>query len=301
MRVFVTGGTGLVGSRLVKRLKERGDRAVVLTRRADAARKALGPEIEVVEGDPMKEGPWMKAVESCDGVIHLAGENLFARRWSEEFKKLLVDSRVVGTRNVARASAGKVLVSASAIGYYGPHGDEDLDEDSPPGSDFLADLCVRWEAEAKQSQAARSAWVRVGVVLDRQGGALSNMITPFWLGAGGPIGSGRQQMSWIHHADLVGIFLLALDNPSCTGPVNGTAPNPVTNKAFGHALGKAMWRPSFMWTPGFMLRVMLGEVAGVVLNGQRVLPKRALALGYRFEFPDVDSALAEVFRGPKGR
>ncbi len=296
MRVFVTGGTGMVGARLVKRLTARGDRPVVLSRRADAARKAFGADIEVVEGDPMKEGPWMQAAAGCDGVIHLAGENLFARRWNADFKKLLMDSRVQGTRNVGKAAAGKILVSASAIGYYGPHGDEELDEQSPPGEDYLSDVCVKWEREAAEAPAARAAWVRVGVVLDRAGGALSNMITPFWMGAGGPIGSGRQQMSWIHHADLVGIFLLALDNAACVGPINGTAPRPVTNKAFGHALGKAMWRPSFMWTPGFMLSLMLGEVAQVVLNGQRVIPRKALAAGYKFEYPDVDGALAEIFK-----
>jgi len=296
MRVFITGGTGLVGSRLVKRLHARGDKAVVLSRRAETARKALGPDVEVVEGDPMKEGPWQQAVAGCDAVINLVGENVFGKRWNAEFKQLLVDSRVKATGNVARAAAGKVLVSASAIGIYGPHGDEEINEDSPPGEDFMADLCVKWERASREGEASRVANVRIGIVLDRKGGALAQMVTPFWLGAGGPIGSGRQYMAWIHHADLLGLLLLALDDPRCVGPINGTAPKPVTNKAFGHALGRAMWRPSFMWTPGFMLSLMLGESAKVVLAGQRVVPAKALALGYKFEYPEIDAALAEIFK-----
>lgn len=306
MRVFVTGGTGLVGTRLVKQLLERGDKPVVLSRRAETARKALGPDVEVVEGDPMKEGPWMQTVPSCDGVIHLAGENVFGRRWNDEFKKLLGDSRVLGTRHVATAFSAsprrddgqpKAFVSASAIGFYGPRGDEELDEESPAGNDFLAKLCVEWEKEARAPEAAggRCVQVRVGIVLDKNGGALQQLLTPFWMGMGGPVGSGQQYMAWIHHADLVRLFLFALDNSACTGPMNGTAPNPVTNKAFGHALGKAMFRPSFMWTPGFMLSLVLGEAAEVVLNGQRVLPRKALASGFEFKYPTLEVALADIF------
>lgn len=306
MRIFVTGGTGLVGTRLVKALLARGDKPVVLSRRAGPAREALGAGVEVVEGDPMKEGPWMDSIAGCDGVIHLVGENVFAQRWNDQFKKLLVDSRVLSTRHVARALSAspkrgdgqpKAFVSASAIGIYGPRGDEELDENTPPGDDFLAKLCVEWEKEARAPEATgvRCAQVRVGVVLDKKGGALKQLITPFWLGMGGPVGSGRQYMAWVHHDDLVRLFLFALDNASCSGPLNGTAPQPVTNKAFGHALGKAMWRPSFMWTPGFMLSLMLGESAQIVLNGQRVIPRKPLALGFEFRYPTVDSALAEIF------
>lgn len=305
-RIFLTGGTGLIGSRLVKLLLARGDQPVVLTRRFAHARQALGTQVELVEGDPMRAGDWMAKVEECDGVLHLAGENVFAKRWSASFKQMLVDSRVVSTRNVAEALARKprtasgepkVLVNASAIGIYGPRGDEEITEETPPGDDFLSRLCVDWEKEAREVEKAgvRSAQVRVGVVLDKEGGALAKLLTPFKLFVGGPVGSGRQYMAWIHHEDMCGLFLFALDTPSCTGPLNGTAPAPVTNKEFSRALGKALGRPSFMWTPGFALRAALGEAAEIVVNGQRVVPKKALALGYAFKYPTVESALAQIF------
>jgi uncharacterized protein len=308
MRVFLTGGTGLVGSRLVPRLLRRGDQVVLLTRRPDVARAKFSG-CTVVEGDPMQAGGWADAVGECDAVIHLAGENVFARRWTESFKKLLVDSRVRSTQNVADAlrrqprrpdGQPRTLVNASAIGYYGPRGDEELAEDSPPGDDFLAGLCQDWEKAARsvEDSGVRCAMVRVGVVLDREGGALAALLRPFKLFAGGPAGSGRQWVSWVHHADLVGILLLALDNPGASGPLNGTAPNPVTNRELAKAIGRVLHRPSFFPTPGFALRLALGEVADVVLTGQRVLPKKPLALGYSFQYPTVDSALAEIL-GPR--
>jgi uncharacterized protein (TIGR01777 family) len=305
MRIFVTGGTGLVGRRIIRRLNERGDQAVILTRRADRARELFGDNAAVVEGDPMQAGSWMDSAADCDAVIHLAGENVFARRWNADFKKLLVDSRVLSTQHVVEAlrrrptradGQAKALVNASAIGYYGPRGDEELSEESAPGSDFLARLCVEWEqaARAAASAGVRVAMVRVGVVLDNEGGALAKMLTPFKLGAGGPIGSGRQWMSWIHQADLVGLFLLAVDNAEARGPINGTAPNPLTNREFSKTLGRVLHRPSFVWTPALAMRVVLGEVATVIATGQRVLPKRALELGYSFQYVTLDAALSQV-------
>jgi uncharacterized protein (TIGR01777 family) len=305
MRVFVTGGTGLIGQRLVKQLLERGDHPVVLTRRFGVARQSFGPKFELIEGDPMQPGDWMDAAAGCDSAINLAGENVFNRRWKESFKKLLVDSRILSTRHVVQAlsrnpvaSSGRprVLVNASAIGIYGPHSDEELTEASQPGADFLANLCVEWETEALKATTAgiRTAMIRVGVVLDKEGGALAKLLTPFKLFAGGPVGKGKQWMSWIHHADVTGLFLLALDNANATGPINGTSPNPVTNRDFSTALGHALHRPSFMPTPPFALRVLLGEVAEVVTTGQRVLPQRALALGYSYKYPMVDAALTQI-------
>jgi uncharacterized protein (TIGR01777 family) len=188
------------------------------------------------------------------------------------------------------------LVNASAIGYYGPREDEELSEESAPGSDFLADVCVEWEqaARAAESAGVRVAMVRVGVVLDKEGGALAKMLTPFKLGAGGPIGSGRQWMSWIHHADLVGLFLLAIDNSQAKGPINGTAPNPLTNREFSKSLGRVLHRPSFVWTPALAIRALLGEVATVIATGQHVVPKRALDLGYSFQYPTLDAALSQI-------
>jgi uncharacterized protein len=305
MRVFIMGGTGLVGSRLIQRLKQRQDEVVLLTRRPEVARQKFGGGCSVVEGDPMTAGPWMSAVEGCDGVINLVGEGIFNRRWSADFKKLLYDSRIKSTDHVVQAlvksprnASGqpRVLVNASAIGYYGPRGDEELSEDSPPGDDVLARLCVDWERAARAAEPAgvRVAIVRVGVVLDREGGALKQMLLPFKMFAGGPVGSGRQWLSWVHHQDLVGILLLALSNPEATGPINGTAPHPVTNKDFSKALGRALHRPSFLPTPRLALRVALGEVAGLVTQGQRVYPRRALALGYGFQFPELDPALRDA-------
>lgn len=307
MRVFITGGTGLIGARLIRRLKERQDSPVVLTRRLGAAREKLGQLCTLVEGDPMQAGDWMKHVGECDAVIHLAGENVFAKRWNESFKALLLDSRVRSTDNVVQAMAKdprgpsgnpRILVNASAIGYYGPHGDEELTEDSPPGDDFLSRLCVDWEkaALAGERLGLRVAVVRVGIVLDPEGGALAKLLTPFKLGGGGRVGSGRQWMSWIHRDDMVGIFLAALDNATATGPINGTGPNPVTNYEFTKALGRALHRPTILPTPAFALRLLLGEGADIVTTGQRVLPRRAHALGYSFRFPTIDAALADLLK-----
>jgi uncharacterized protein (TIGR01777 family) len=305
MHVFVTGGTGLVGTRLVRRLLSRGDRVTLLTRRGDHARQLFGPDVQVVEGDPTQAGGWADAVGECDGVANLAGENIFAHRWNDAVKSRIRESRVTSTRHVAGALARKpvagdgrprVLVNASAIGYYGTHGDEDLDENSPAGNDFMAGVCIDWEkAAAPASQAGvRCTFVRIGVVLDREGGALAKLLTPFKLCVGGPVAGGRQWMSWIHHEDLTGLLLLALDRDDVDGPLNGTAPNPVTNRQFGKALGRALHRPAILPTPGFGLRLFLGEVAEVVTKGQKVLPRRALALGYSFAYPTIDAALAQI-------
>ncbi len=307
MRVFLTGGTGLIGTRLVARLLGRGDQPVLLTRRYAVARQMFGPECELLEGDPMQPGDWQNKLETCDGVINLAGENIFNKRWSNKFKTLLFDSRIKTTQNVVAGllrhpmrsdGSRRVLVNTSAIGYYGPHGDEELTEQSPPGNDFLAKLCIEWEKSAGEARQAglRVPLVRVGIVLDREGGALAQMVTPFKLFVGGPVGNGRQWMSWIHHEDMVGLFLLALDHPQATGPLNGVAPNPVTNRDFSRALGRVLHRPSFLRTPVLGLRVLLGEVAQVVSKGQRVLPTVPLQLGYQYRFPTIEAALADVLK-----
>jgi uncharacterized protein (TIGR01777 family) len=305
MRIFLMGGTGLVGSRLMERLRQRQDEIVLLTRRPDVGREKLAGSGAVVEGDPTVPGPWMERIAECEAVINLVGENIFARRWNEDFKKLLYESRIKAAEHVAQAltkhprtasGAARVLVNASAIGYYGPRGDEELTEDSPPGDDFLARVCVDWEKAARAAEPAgvRVAVLRIGVVLDRRGGALAQMLTPFKMFVGGPVGSGRQWLSWVHHQDVVGLILVALDNVQACGPINATAPNPVTNREFSKALGRALGRPSFLRTPKFALRALMGQVADVVTTGQRVLPRRAQALGYVFQFPEVDTALRDV-------
>jgi uncharacterized protein len=308
MRVFVTGGTGMIGTRLIRHLRERQDDVVVLTRRAAKARERLESGCTIVEGDPAQAGGWMQALGECDAVVNLAGENIFNRRWNDEVKTAIRDSRVRGTEIVVQAlaraprdAAGlpKVLVNASAVGYHGPRGDEELTEADPAGNDFLARVCVDWEnaARAAEPSGVRVVMIRTGIVLDKEGGALAKLLTPFQWFVGGPVGSGRQWMSWVHHADLIGLYVFALDNDRAAGPVNATAPNPVTNKEFSKALGRALHRPSFLWAPEFALRMLLGEVAGLVTKGQRVLPTRASALGYTFRFAGLDEALRDILSG----
>ena len=307
MRVFITGGTGLVGSHLVKKLRERGDQVVLLSRRPDAANQFVGSDCTVITGDPTVPGAWMDAVGGCDGVVNLAGEGIFNRRWSQEFKDLIASSRIKSTQNIVAAlgktpvadapgSSARVLVSASAIGYYGPHNDEELTEDALAGNDFLATVSSDWEKAAQTALAhgVRVVLLRTGIVLARQGGALAKMLTPFKLFIGGPIGAGKQWMSWIHIDDEVGLILFALDHAAINGPLNAVAPNPVTNKEFSKALGTALGRPSFLPTPGFALRVMLGESAQIITTGQRVAPTKALAAGYVFKFTHVQAALKDL-------
>jgi uncharacterized protein (TIGR01777 family) len=305
MRIFVTGGSGSIGRRLIPRLLARGDQVVVLSRNAEQTRAKLGAQVDVVEGNPMHSGTWMQRVSGCDGVVSLIGEGIFKQRWSDTFKAALRDSRIASTQNLVAAIGSaaekpRVLVNGSAVGFYGFQGDADLTEDSPPGDDFLAKLCVDWENAAKPVEAlgVRLVFLRTGVVLDNEGGALAQMMLPFKLFVGGKAGSGKQWISWLHHADEVGIILLALDNAEARGPLNATAPAPVTNGQLAKALGAAMSRPSFFPTPGFMLKLALGERACLVLDSQRVLPRRAQQLGYRFQFTDVDAALREIFSGP---
>ncbi|MCS6976434.1 MAG: TIGR01777 family oxidoreductase [Gemmatales bacterium] len=303
MRVFVAGGTGQIGGRLVEALRKRGDEVVVLSRNVAKAREKLGDGLTFVEGDAMQTGPWMDRVAGCQGVVNLVGEGIFARRWNDEFKKILRDSRIVSTTNIVTAirkaePKPAVLVQGSAVGYYGFRDDDtELTESSPPADDFMARLCVDWEAAAKpvEEVGVRLVLLRTGVVLDPRGGALPKLLTPFKMYLfGGPVGSGRQWVPWIHWADEVGLILWALDNSQVRGPLNAVAPQPARNKEMMQAVGAAMNRPSFWPTPGFMLRLGLGEVADVVVRGQKVIPRKALDLGYRFQFPEINAALRDL-------
>lgn len=305
MRVFVTGGTGMIGVRLIRRLVGRGDSVTVLSRQENAWEK-VGQDVAVVVGDPVTPGDWQAKLAEHDAVIHLAGTNIFAKRWNDGFKQSIRDSRLRGTANVVDALARggpKILVAGSAIGYYGPRDDAELTEDSPPGDDFMARVCVEWEAAARAAEqhGVRVTLIRTGIVHDPRGGAMRTLMLPFKLGLGGPVGMalnpadwGKQYWSWIHFADECGIILLALDHADARGPINATAPNPVTNKEFARAFGKALGRPAFAPVPALALRLLLGEVADVITTGQRVHPARALALGYRFQFPEIGPALADL-------
>ena len=295
MRVTVTGATGRIGTRVVRRLRERGDEVTVLSRDAGRARDALG--VEAVAWDPEAGPAPAEALAGRHGVIHLAGEDV-AQRWSDAVKERIVRSRELGTRNLVaglRAAEPRpgVLVSSSAVGWYGAHGDEVLTEAAPAGDDFLAQVCVAWEREAAAAEelGVRVVRVRTGVVLDKEGGALAKMLPFFKLGGGGPVAGGEQYMSWIHVDDLAAVYLAALDGGDWSGPVNATAPEPVTNKAFSKALGRALHRPAVAPVPGFAVKALYGEMAQIVVNGQRVVPERTRALGFRFAHPELDEAL----------
>jgi uncharacterized protein (TIGR01777 family) len=306
MRVFVTGATGLVGRRLVADRVRHGDRVVVLSRDGDRARRVLaadgGGEVEVVEGDPSARGAWHARVDGCDAVVHLAGAGVGDRRWSAAYKKLLLDSRVESARQVASAidaaaDRPSILVSASATGYYGAC-DAAVDETAPPGDDFLATLSVEWERAAQSVGAggARVVLARMGIVLDPRGGALSRMVPLFRWMVGGPLGSGRQYMPWIHWRDVVGLIDLALREDRLTGPVNLVAPETVTGRAFARALGRVLGRPSWLPAPRLGLRIAVGELANYMTMSQHVAPKKALELGYEFAFPELGRALADLLQ-----
>jgi uncharacterized protein (TIGR01777 family) len=299
MRVFVTGATGLIGRALCQALLDKGHQVTALTRAS--APQGLPTGTRVVQGDPAASGAWQEALAPCDACVNLAGEPVAGGRWTEARKRAIRQSRVAATGAVAEVIAGggpSILVSGSAIGYYGSRGDEFLDESAPPGQDFLARVGVDWEAAAAPARRrARVVLVRTGLVLSRTGGVLEQMALPFRLFAGGPLGGGSFWQSWIHLADEVGLLLLALENERAEGPMNATAPEPVRNRDFAKALGRALHRPSFLPTPALALRALLGEMADVVVTGQRVLPRKALDLGYRFRFQRVEPALADLLGG----
>lgn len=297
MKVTLTGATGRIGGTLVAALLERGDEVTVLTRSPDKAREKLG-DVQAFAWDLKTQPAPAEALTGRDVVVHLAGEDV-GQRWSDAVKREILESRELGTRNlVAGIAAAEVkpplLVSASASGYYGPRGDEQVDEKDPPGTDFLAEVCVAWEREAEKAAelGTRVIRVRTGIVLDEEGGALSKMLTPFKLGAGGPIAGGKQYMPWISLDDEVGLLLAAIDSETFSGPINASAPTPVTNKEFGKALGRALHRPAVAPTPGFAIKAMFGEMSTIVINGVRMVPGRAPELGYEFRHPNLDDALS---------
>jgi uncharacterized protein (TIGR01777 family) len=300
MNVTLTGATGLIGRRLVEALKARGDRVTVLSRSPEQARAALG--VEAIAWDPIAGPAPRDALDGRDAVVHLAGEPV-AQRWTAAAKQAIRRSREVGTRHVVAGlleaePRPAALVSASAVGYYGPHGDEVVEESTPPGDDFLARTCVSWEAEAAKAAplGVRVVHLRTGVVLDRSGGALKTMLPPFKAGVGGPVAGGGQYLPWIHVDDIVGLYLAALDG-DWSGAYNGSAPEPVTNKAFSKALGRALHRPAFAPVPALAVKLLFGEMSEIITEGQRAGPVRPLQEGYVYRHPDLDAALAAALGG----
>jgi uncharacterized protein (TIGR01777 family) len=297
MNVTVSGATGRVGRHLVAALKARGDDVVALSRDPDKAGELLG--VQAYAWDLKNEAVPKQALEGRDAVVHLAGEDV-GQRWTKEVKAEILDSREKGTRNMVHSifetkPRPKAFICASASGYYGDRGSDVVDEHEPPGSDWLAEVTARWERQADTAKVGtRMVIVRTGIVLDADGGALAKMLPFFKAGVGGPVGSGKQYMPWIHLDDLVGIYLAAIDHERFNGAINASAPEPATNKQFAKALGSALNRPAVAPVPGFTIKLMYGEMAQIVLKGVRMVPGRAAELGYEFQHPDLDEALRDT-------
>ncbi len=309
-RIVVAGGTGLLGRALADSLADSGHDVIVLTRHASsltidtANAVTTHAGVRLAHWNPTGEpGPWTAFLDGARAVVNLAGQSIASGRWTAARKRRIRDSRLNATRSLvaglaACAAPPPVFVSQSAVGYYGPRGDEPLGEDAPPGSDFMARLCVEWEAIARGAEAyTRATVLRTGLVLSLEGGALPRMLLPFKLFAGGPLGSGSQYISWIHVDDWVALVTAAIEVASVSGAVNATAPNPVTNREFAKTVGAVLGRPAWMPAPAFAMRALLGELAdALLLTGQRVVPTRALALGFKFRYADLRPALESVLR-----
>lgn len=304
MRIVITGGSGLIGSAVAHEMGGAGHEVVILSRDLSKVKLPPGtrPNVRTMQWDGKTGAGWSSLLDGDTAIVHLAGEGIADGRWTESRKRRIRESRVGSGRAVLEAirqakEKPKALLQGSAVGYYGPCGDEVVTEGHAPGSDFLADVCVDWEASTADAEGlgVRRATLRTGIVLSPDGGALPKMSLPFKLGAGGPLGGGRQWVPWIHLADEVGAIRFLLERDDARGPFNLTAPQPLTNRDFGRALGKALHRPSLAPAPGFALRLVLGEMAGMLLNGQRAVPQRLLEMGYVFRFPEALQALRNLF------
>ena len=305
MKIAITGATGLVGSRLVKKLNQEGHQILVFTRNPSKAQKVFPAStfsnLEIVQYTPQESGEWQKSISGCDGVVNLAGEPI-AERWSPQHKKAIMESRQIGTRKLVEAiamaeSKPQVLVSGSAVGYYGTSETNTFEESSSSGDDFLAQVCQNWETEAQKvtESGVRLVILRIGIVL-ANGGALGKMIGPFKMFAGGPIGSGRQWFSWIHRDDLVNLIYRAIQDSNMSGVYNATAPNPVRMNKLCQTLGEVMNRPSWLPVPDFVLELLLGDGAIVVLQGQQVIPKKTQATGFDYQYGELKPALADIVK-----
>ncbi len=299
MKIFVTGATGLIGHALVDSLRNDGHSIVTVSRKPDKSR--LPPGVELYQCDLMAGPPPAEVLAGVEAIVHLAGEPIADERWTTVKKQRIRDSRVIGTKNLVDGlslmqAKPSVLVGASAVGFYGDRKDETLDEESPPGNDFLSQICQEWEREeARASELGmRVAQVRIGVVLSTEGGTLARMLPSFRLGVAGPLGSGKQWFPWVHIADVVGILRHAIANSAISGPVNAVAPGVVTNAEFTKTLARVLHRPAFLPAPAFLLRLALGEMTQVLLASQRVIPKVAAATGYQFLYPTLSTALEQL-------
>ncbi len=308
MRVIVTGGTGLIGSLLTQDLAADGHEVIVLSRKPGKHAAALPRGVQVVGWDARTAQGWGQLADGADVIVNLAGESLsgvhfIPDRWTKEKKRRIRESRLNAGKAVVEAIEAasqkpKVLIQASAVGYYGPSREKRFTEDDPPGQDFLAQICVQWEASTAPIEAmgVRRVIIRSGVSMTTEGSALPRLLLPYRLFVGGPFGDGKQWLSWVHHHDLTLAIRFLIEDADASGAFNIAAPNPVTNAEFGRILGKVINRPSWLPAPGFAMRLALGEVASFVLNGQFVIPERLKESGFGFRFPDLESALRDILR-----
>jgi uncharacterized protein len=298
VKVFMTGGTGFVGTYLAKRLISEGYKVTILTQPLGEAALKIS-SLTYLAGNPTIKGEWQKAVKEHDVIINLAGASIFSR-WTPEQKKILLESRIETTSNLVAAlpdnAKNITFFSTSAVGYYGFHEDAELTENQVAGNDFLARLASDWEQEAMRAQnkGARVVITRFGIVLGKNGGAIGQMLPLFKYFLGGPLGNGRQWFSWVHMQDLAEAFIFLLQHTEISGAVNICSPQPVRNSELGKAIGKVMHRPSFMPAPGFMIKLILGEFGSVLLKGQRVIPRRLLDAGFKFKYPNIEDALKSI-------
>ncbi|GAB4212865.1 MAG: TIGR01777 family oxidoreductase [Synechococcales cyanobacterium] len=302
MRVSVLGGSGFIGRGLVPYLVAQGDEVQILTRDPQASQKLFPPDVEVVGYQPLDPSTWAERLQGSQAVIHLAGEPLAGTRWTPARKAAIQASRITGTAALATAlrqlaTPPQVVITSSAIGYYGPHGDEELDETSPQGTGFLAEVCQAWEAAAQPiaELGSRLVTIRTGIVLGPEGGVLAQLTPIFQAFAGGPVGTGQQWFSWVHRQDLVRLMAWAMRDPGVRGVFNGTAPHPERMATFCQNLGQVLGRPSWLPVPALGLELLFGEAAQVILTGQKVLPKRALAQGFTYDYPTLLPALQQIF------
>ena len=303
MKIILTGATGLVGNNLFPKLDNEKHQIIIFSRNPERAEKILQGAAEYVYFDYNKPGSWQKYLENSQAVIHLAGANLAGKRWSDSYKKVIYDSRIISTKRMVQAigectAKPKVFIHSSAVGIYGDRGDEELTESSLKGNDFLANLCSDWESEAKEVEKlnVRRVSLRIGIVLSKEGGALKQFITPFKLFLGGPLGNGKQWFPWIHIDDLTNIILYSLENESIKGAVNCASPGIVTMKDFANTLGKILKRPAVFPAPKFALKIIIGEMADAIVAGQKIAVDKLLDTGFQFEFENLDEALKDLLK-----
>ncbi len=298
MRIIIAGGSGFIGTELIQRLLDSEHEIVLLSRNPNAVRLKQNDLLRILPWDGQTIGEWSEFIDGADAVINLSGENIAARRWSQKQKARLVNSRIEPTRAIIQSinkaeKKPRVLINASAVGYYGNYGSGEITESQTHGDGFLANLCLQWEREAMEADklGLRVVLIRIGIVLEPSGGALKKMLLPFKLYAGGPLGSGKQWFPWIHREDVLNVILFALENDSLLGAVNVTSPSPVTMKEFACSLGKVMGKPSWISVPSVILKIGLGEMSEMLLGGRRIIPKKLLDNSFVFQYPDLDNAL----------